>query len=45
MKTYLFKVVVEPDEDRRSAYCPALLQAEQRAGVHNKILVKRGKRS
>lgn len=24
MKTYLFKVVVEPDEDRWSAYCPAL---------------------
>jgi predicted RNase H-like HicB family nuclease len=26
MKTYLFKVVVEPDEDRWSAYCPALLK-------------------
>ena len=24
MKTYLFKVVVEPDEDVWSAYCPAL---------------------
>jgi predicted RNase H-like HicB family nuclease len=26
MKTYLFKVVVEPDDDRWTAYCPALLQ-------------------
>lgn len=26
MRTYLFKVVVEPDEDRWSAYCPALLK-------------------
>lgn len=26
MNTYLFKVVVEPDEDRWAAYCPALLQ-------------------
>jgi len=26
MKTYLFKVVVEPDDDRWNAYCPALLQ-------------------
>ena len=24
MKTYAFKVVVEPDEDRWFAYCPAL---------------------
>ncbi len=24
MKTHLFKVVIEPDEDRWSAYCPAL---------------------
>ena len=24
MKTYNFKVVVEPDEDRWHAYCPAL---------------------
>jgi predicted RNase H-like HicB family nuclease len=24
MTTYIFKVVVEPDEDRWSAYCPAL---------------------
>jgi predicted RNase H-like HicB family nuclease len=24
MKTYSFKVVVEPDEDRWHAYCPAL---------------------
>lgn len=24
MKKYVFKVVVEPDEDRWSAYCPAL---------------------
>lgn len=24
MKTYAFKVVVEPDEDRWHAYCPAL---------------------
>ena len=26
MKTYTFKVVVEPDEDRWHAYCPALLR-------------------
>ena len=26
MKTYVFKVIVEPDEDRWSAYCPALLE-------------------
>lgn len=26
MKTYLFKVVVEPDEDRWSACCPVLLK-------------------
>lgn len=24
MKTYVFKVVIEPDEDRWFAYCPAL---------------------
>jgi predicted RNase H-like HicB family nuclease len=24
MKTYSFKVIVEPDEDRWHAYCPAL---------------------
>ena len=24
MKTYVFRVVVEPDEDRWLAYCPAL---------------------
>ena len=24
MKTYMFRVVVEPDEDRWVAYCPAL---------------------
>ena len=24
MKTYVFRVVVEPDEDRWSSYCPAL---------------------
>ena len=24
MKTYIFRVVVEPDEDRWSAYCPVL---------------------
>lgn len=24
MKTYVFKVVVEPDDDRWHAYCPAL---------------------
>ncbi len=24
MKTYIFKAVVEPDEDRWSAFCPAL---------------------
>lgn len=26
MKTYSFRVVVEPDENRWSAYCPALEQ-------------------
>ncbi|MBI3799364.1 MAG: type II toxin-antitoxin system HicB family antitoxin [Deltaproteobacteria bacterium] len=26
MKTYIFKAVVEPDENVWSAYCPALLQ-------------------
>jgi len=26
MKTYIFKVVVEPDEDVWTAYCPALLR-------------------
>jgi predicted RNase H-like HicB family nuclease len=26
MKTYIFKIVVESDEDRFSAYCPALLK-------------------
>lgn len=26
MKTYTFKVVVEPDEDRWHAHCPALSQ-------------------
>lgn len=26
MKTYIFKAVVEPDDDRWSAYCPALLK-------------------
>ena len=25
MKTYIFKAVVEPDDDRWSAYCPALV--------------------
>jgi len=25
MKTYTFNVVVEPDEDRWHAYCPALI--------------------
>lgn len=24
MKTYVFRVVIEPDEDRWSAHCPAL---------------------
>ena len=26
MKSYIFKAVVEPDEDRWSAFCPALLK-------------------
>jgi predicted RNase H-like HicB family nuclease len=26
MKTYVFRVVIEPDEERWSAYCPALLK-------------------
>ena len=26
MKTYVFRVVIEPDEGRWSAYCPALLK-------------------
>lgn len=25
MKTYIFKAVVEPDDDRWAAYCPVLL--------------------
>ena len=25
MKTYIFKAVIEPDDDRWSAYCPVLL--------------------
>jgi len=25
MKTYIFKAVIEPDDNRWSAYCPALL--------------------
>lgn len=30
MKTYLFRVVVEPDDDRWVAYCPAL---EEKGGA------------
>lgn len=30
MKTYVFRVVVEPDEDRWFAYCPAL---EEKGGA------------
>ena len=30
MKTYVFEVVVEPDEDRWFAYCPAL---EEKGGA------------
>ena len=26
MKTYVFRVVIEPDEDRWSVHCPALLK-------------------
>ena len=26
MRTYVFKVVIEPSDDRWSAYCPALLR-------------------
>ena len=26
MKTYVFRVVVEPDDDRWAAYCPALVR-------------------
>ena len=26
MKSYIFRVVVEPDEDRWSAYCPVLMK-------------------
>ncbi len=26
MKTYIFKAVIEPDDDRWAAYCPALLK-------------------
>ncbi len=32
MKTYTFKVVIEPDDDRWHAYCPALV--EQGAATH-----------
>ncbi len=30
MKTYVFKIVLEPDEDRWFAYCPAL---EEKGGA------------
>lgn len=30
MKTYIFKIVVEPDEDRWYAYCPVL---EEKGGA------------
>jgi predicted RNase H-like HicB family nuclease len=36
MKTYIFKAVVEPDEDRWSAYCPALLQQGAATWGHTK---------
>ncbi|HHT9118793.1 MAG TPA: type II toxin-antitoxin system HicB family antitoxin [Candidatus Hypogeohydataceae bacterium YC38] len=26
MKTYIFRVIIEPDDDRWAAYCPALLR-------------------
>ena len=26
MKTYVFRVVIEPDEEKWSVHCPALLQ-------------------
>jgi len=32
MKTYIFKVVVEPDEDRWHAYCPVLEDKEELPG-------------
>lgn len=48
LRTYIFKVVVEPDEDVWSAYCPALLQqgastwgrTRQEALVHIEQVVK-----
>ena len=33
MKTYIFKVMVEPDEDRWSAYCPTLAHLGDAVGV------------
>jgi len=36
MKTYIFKAVVEPDEDRWSAYYPALLQQGAATWRHTK---------
>jgi len=38
MKTYIFKVVVEPDEDRWHAYCPVL---EDKGGATWGILKKK----
>ena len=36
MKTYAFKVVVEPDDDRWHAYCPALLTKGAATWGHTK---------
>jgi hypothetical protein len=33
MKTYLFRLVVEPDEDRWVAYCPVLEEKGEPPGV------------
>ena len=41
MKTYIFKAVVEPDDDRWSAYCPALLsQGASTWGVSREQAIK-----
>lgn len=48
VKTYAFKVVVEPDEDRWFAHCPALMQhgaatwgyTEEEARIHIQEVVQ-----
>lgn len=40
MKTYNFKVVIEPDDDQWHAYCPALKKQGASTGeIHRKRLL------